>query len=75
MSCEGKTGKRCNDEVLKEQFPYLKRGEAGEFIIPAQMIDDFVSRYQALSDNDDHLERLRQYRESGQRVKLSEVDD
>ncbi|KAF0233367.1 MAG: hypothetical protein FD177_1760 [Desulfovibrionaceae bacterium] len=76
MNCDDNPGvSRCNDEFLREQFPYLKRGENGEFIIPAQKIDDFVSKYQSLSDNDDHLERLRQYRAGGQRVKPSEFDD
>lgn len=76
MSCVEKQIKdRSGEEFLKEHFPYVKRGENGEFIIPAQKIEEFVTKYQTLSDNADHLERLRQYRAGGQRVKPSELDD
>jgi len=76
MICGGKPGGgQCDDDFLREHFPYVKRGAEGEFIIPAQKIEDFVSKYQTLSDNADHLERLRQYRAGGQRVKPSEHDD
>jgi len=76
MNCADKLIKdRSGEEFLQEHFPYVKRGPDGEFIIPAQKIEEFVTKFQALSDNADHLERLRQYRVGGQRVKPSELDD
>lgn len=76
MSRELKAGgSHSCDEFLKEHFPYVKRGESGEFIIPAESIESFVNTYLALSDNADHQERLRQYRASGKRLKPAEIDD
>lgn len=69
------SGSQSCDEFLKEHFPYVKRGESGEFIIPAERIESFVITYQMLCDNADHQERLRQYRAGGKRLKPAEIDD
>lgn len=66
----------CHDisEILRDHFPYVRRGEHGELIIPAEKVEDFVRKYQDLSATKEHLEYLRLYR-SGVRTKLGENDD
>jgi len=70
------TGKcYCSDENILEKFHYVRRGPGGEYIIPEDKIEDFVRKYMELSDNQDHLERLRAYLNSEKRNKPGEMDD
>jgi len=57
----------CVCEIHKERFAYVRRGEQGEYIIPADMIERFVQTYLELTDSAAHLERLRLYRTGGRR--------
>lgn len=63
------------DERLKEQCPFLTRGEQGEYVIPADKIGEFVHKYLELSDSSDHLEHLKFYRTEGKRPLSSDIDD
>lgn len=63
------------DAYLKKHFPYLKRNEEGDFVIPTQNVEQFVRTYMGLLDDEEHLGKLALYRNAGQRAKLSEIDD
>lgn len=64
-----------NDAMLREHFPYISRGPAGEFIIPADRIEQFVHKVMDLADNQDHLELLKLYRQENHRPDPREIDD
>lgn len=65
----------CSDLSLSEKFQYVRRGPEGEYIIPEDKIEDFVRRYMDLVDNNDHLERLKAYLNTGKRNEPGEMDD
>ncbi len=73
--CKGLEGYLLKEGVLEEHFPYVTRGLKGEFIIPEGKLDDFVLKYQELSDKRDHLERLKLYRAEGVRPDPDAIDD
>ncbi|MBI4806953.1 MAG: hypothetical protein HY795_17180 [Desulfovibrio sp.] len=73
--CRTKGKGCCSDDSISEQFQYVRRGPNGEYIIPEEKIEDFVRRYMELADNNDHLERLRAYLNTGMRNKPGELDD
>lgn len=61
--------------LLKEHFPYVRRGPDGEFVIPAANLDQFVRKYMELVDNKDHLDHLKMYRDSGARPVVDDIGD
>ncbi|MFP5238603.1 MAG: hypothetical protein ACLGQW_02115 [Acidobacteriota bacterium] len=44
-----------------ESFPYVRLTPEGDLVIPANRVDEFVRKYLELSDNREHMERLRAY--------------
>ena len=72
--CEPTEGSRPKD-IIKKHFPYVRRGQNGEYIIPENKIGEFVRQYMELGDNRDHLQRLRSYLSEENRNKPGEHDD
>jgi hypothetical protein len=63
------------DILLQEHFPYVRRGELGEFIIPADKVAAFVQKYTDLANAQEHLEQLRLYRDTVDRGDMEGIDD
>ena len=73
--CEPMAGYLCKDGVLEEHFPYVTRGSGGEFVIPAEHVEEFVAKFLELKDKVDHLERLKLYRAQGGRPGPEDLGD
>ena len=75
--CRCKPNEACDvsELSLKAHFPYLELTMEGEVIIPRDKIEDFVRRYDAVVDAEDHLAHLRAYRASGARKPVTDADD
>ena len=64
-----------NVELLKEHFPYLNVGADNTVTIPVESMDRFVRKYLELSDTNEHMERLRLYRQEGVRPDERDLAD
>lgn len=73
--CQNMGSALTDESLLREHFPYINRGHDGEFIVPADRVEQFARKILDLMDNREHLERIKQYRKDNHRPDPSEIVD